>query len=80
MTNNAFTIGKVTLYKEQAYTLVATEPYRRQRDGSETTLLVWQTNRAECGQPFVTKTPRKKNLAFTRRCPEHASPGVRVET
>jgi len=78
MEDMPFEIGTVRIYKGQTYTLVATEPYRRKRDGTETTLLVWESSCADYGHPFRIKTSRKKILAFNRRCRHHAKPGVRV--
>jgi hypothetical protein len=52
---------------------VGPEPYQR-RDGTPTTLSVWQTRCVQCGAPFQIKTPAnaRSSKAFgIVHCPEH---------
>jgi hypothetical protein len=68
------------IYKDQHYELVGHEPYTRVSDGSKTSLIVWRSVCATCGQPFVTRTPiRAKSFTPGRRCDLHKQPGVRVK-
>jgi rRNA maturation protein Nop10 len=66
------------LYDGQHYELVRTEAYTR-RDGSETTLSVWQSECPVCGEAFEVRTPaRARKFEPNRRCGKHRRPGVRV--
>lgn len=59
----------------QRYDLIATEPYVR-KDGTETVLLVWQTECAQCSEPFLFRTGLTVH-SVGRRCQKHKRPGVR---
>lgn len=55
------------------------------REGDVIRLALWQGICAECGEPFVLKTPARESTVFerthafgTRRCPQHRRFG-RVE-
>ena len=62
----------------QRYELIGTEPYTR-RDGSETTLSLWQSECPVCGKAFEVRTPaRARKFEPSRRCEKHKRPGVRV--
>ena len=73
-------IGTTKTYKDQHYKLVGHEPYTRVSDGSKTSLAVWRSACATCGQPFVVRTPiRARNFQPRRRCDLHKQPRVRVK-
>ena len=61
----------------QEYELLGEEPHRR-RDGKMTTLRVWLTRCATCGQETVVKTPNGGSFVPSRRCEEHRRPGFKV--
>jgi hypothetical protein len=71
------TIGTVLIERGQHYRVEGYEPHTR-RDGTATMLARLSSVCAECGQPFVTRTPARPNgmSDFSRRCAEHAQPGV----
>lgn len=62
-------IGLAIALNEQRYDLVAIEPYTR-LDGQETSLLVWLTECATCGQGCSIKSSARQ-LPSVRRCEEH---------
>jgi hypothetical protein len=67
-------------HKGQVYTKTdAVVPYVR-RDGTETTLAVWRTNCADCGEGFtIMTTARRKSLWHpNRRCGHCHRPGAAV--
>src|SRR6516164_3041009 len=65
-------------YDGQRYELVRTEAYTR-RDGSETTLSVWQSECPVCGEAIEVRTPKRaRKFEPNRRCRKHRRPGVRV--
>jgi hypothetical protein len=65
-------------YDGQRYELVRTQRHTRV-DGSETTLSVWQSERAVCGKAFEVRGPaRARRFAPSRRCEEHKRSGERV--
>lgn len=68
-------IGTVVMFHGQRYEMVVARSYTR-RDGSETTLIIWSTHCARCGDPMEVSTTLKS--AVNRRCPECAQKGVRV--
>lgn len=62
----------------QTYRCVGEEPYTR-RDGTDTTLMVWESECAKCGQAFKFKTPvAASKFIPNRRCAKHKRPGARV--
>lgn len=64
--------------KGQRYVFMGTQPHTL-ADGSETSLMVWQTECAECGARMDAKSP----IGFgpeARRCKDHANPGVPVKS
>jgi hypothetical protein len=66
-------------YKGQRYDNIGTVPYVR-TDGGSTTLAVWRSLCADCGEPFEFKTTLgKHSLRWpSRRCAGCKRPGVRV--
>lgn len=69
-------IGLALDINGQRYDLVEHRPHRK-RDGSETILLVWQTECSTCGEGFTTASP-STGLPSGRRCLEHHRPGKPV--
>jgi hypothetical protein len=68
------------LFDGQSYEFARTEPHTR-RDGTETTLMVWRSHCAQCGEPFEVLTPAGSGkFSPNRRCQKHKRPGVRVRT
>ena len=60
-------------YNGRQWEEIGTEPYTR-KDGSGTTLMVWQSKCADCGAPIICKTPMdySTSKAFgLRRCAGH---------
>jgi hypothetical protein len=57
-----------------SFSLLAVEPYVRQRDGVEIAMLVWRGRCADCGEPFEARTPLRTS-AITKRCPQHRAKG-----
>jgi hypothetical protein len=77
-------MGEVRMFQGQRYECEALEPYTR-KDGTQTTVALWATHCATCGQPFVIKMaigqwdwPSFRGPV--RRCREHAKKGARVRT
>lgn len=66
-------IGQVLKQGGQSYRLLKIEPYQR-RDGTQTTLLLWSGECAECGCDFETRSPIEPKW-ISRRCDEHKAPG-----
>lgn len=69
-------LGAAFLIKGQRFNLVGYRDHER-RDGVTTTLLVWKSHCAECGQPFETCSPALQ-LPESRRCKPHRAPGRKV--
>ena len=67
-------IGEARDYKDQKYLCVSVEPYTR-RDGTQTALLLWESQCAECGEPFSFKAPNRDKFEPNRRCQAHRKPG-----
>lgn len=67
-------VGTSLTLRGQNYSLVRLE----QRDGKPP-LAVLETQCAECGRSFETKTPMVIKW-LSRRCPEHKAPGLPVRT
>jgi hypothetical protein len=66
-------------YRGQHYELMRQDPYTR-RDGTLTTLAVWRSHCAQCGDSFELRTPVKSSkFVPNRRCQAHKRPGVRVK-
>ena len=66
-------------FRGQRYLNIGTRDYRRS-DGSLTTLQVWQSHCAECGEAFEFATPsRARRFEPNRRCRKHKRPGQRVK-
>lgn len=70
-------IGTVILLDEQPFELSRTQPHIR-LDGQRTTLLVWQTECAGCGDTIEVASPMKTN-GLSRRCPSCRKPGKPVK-
>lgn len=68
-------IGTGVTMRGQRFVLVAIEPHTK-RDGSQSSLSVWESDCADCGKVFQTRSPRLK-LADGRRCYLHKKPGVK---
>jgi len=67
------------IFHGQKYDFVRSEPYTR-LDGSETTLLVWQSDCPVCGALFEIRTPTNaRKFQPNRRCSKHKRPGLRVK-
>jgi hypothetical protein len=65
-------------YKGQGYYALGTEPYTR-RDGQPTTLQIWRSRCARCGEAFTFKRSAKAiRFQPNRRCTTHRWPGRRV--
>jgi hypothetical protein len=70
--------GLIRTFDGQRYELIGDQPYMR-RDGTETTLSVWRSRCAQCGEPFEVRTPTASaKFVPNRRCPKHKRPGARV--
>jgi hypothetical protein len=66
------------VYRGQRY-VVAGWFKRARRDGTEATILRWQSACAECGEPFIVTTPvASSKFEPSRRCQKHKRPGKRV--
>jgi hypothetical protein len=66
------------IYQGQRYIAVGTIPHRR-RDGTETRLIEWHSECAQCRAPFIARTPAAaKKFQPNRRCMKHKRPGQRV--
>lgn len=64
---------KVTTRSGRPWVEVGSEPYTR-KDGTETTLIVWESYCVECGIPIFCRTPLNfsKSKAFgSARCKLH---------
>lgn len=71
--------ASVRTFHSQRYALVGTFP-RARKDGSTATINVWQSDCAECGEPFQFSTPATSSkFQPNRRCKLHAKPGRRVK-
>ncbi len=68
--------GTVIVYQGQRYRIEGYQPHTR-RDGAATELMRVSSTCAECGAPFESVTSVAARW-FSRRCPEHRKPGVRV--
>lgn len=65
-------------YLGQRYTVVGSST-RMRRDGTEATILTWQSQCADCGGDFTFTTPAASSkFQPNRRCPKHKRPGQRV--
>jgi len=66
------------LYRGQSYRAVGEVRHQR-LDGSEATIVQWESACAQCGAPFVCAVPeRSRKFQPNRRCQKHKRPGVRV--
>jgi hypothetical protein len=64
----------------QVYVSVGEEPYER-KDGTMTTLTIWRSNCAACGEPFDVKiSSAASKFIANRRCEKHKRPGLRVQS
>ena len=62
----------------QRYELVGTIPHTR-KDSTETQLLRWVSNCAQCGEAFFVATPANAaKFEPNRRCQKHKRPGQQV--
>lgn len=62
----------------QNYVCIGVEPHEK-RGGGRTLLARWQSNCADCGEPFEFRTPLKASrFEPNRRCTKHKRPGQRV--
>ena len=70
-------LAEIRFVHGQFYKAVEVVPYTR-RDGTATSLQVWQSRCAECGTPFSFMAPIS-GLKFepNRRCQTHKRPGLR---
>jgi hypothetical protein len=75
-------IGEVRMFEGQRYECEAIEPHTR-KDGAQSSIALWATHCATCGQPFTVKMaigqwdwPSFKGPV--RRCREHAKMGLKV--
>ncbi len=68
-------VGMVVMFHGQRYAMTGVRPHTRQ-DGSETTLIVWSTHCARCGDPFELATTAR--CSPNRRCGDCAAAGRRV--
>lgn len=66
-------VGTVVWLDEQAFELAGTQDHIR-KDGTATTLLVWQSECADCGAAIKFMSPRKIS-GLKRRCADCAKPG-----
>ncbi len=73
-------LGTRLLLDEQAYELVATEPYTRKTDGKPTRLLLWETCCATdgCDVSFRATTGMAVS-SLNRRCEGHRFTAVRAK-
>lgn len=72
-------LNEIRMYDNQRYECVAFEPYSR-RDGTTTTLAVWESACARCGATFRFKTPESATkFSPNRRCEKHKRPSCRVK-
>ena len=79
MSSNWVSGDSYVTYKGQTYARFSEKSYIR-RDGTQTTLIVWRTRCAECGEPMTVMTPSgARNFSPNRRCEIHKKPGVRVK-
>ena len=66
-------------YHGQHYRLAGERQHIR-RDGALTTLAIWRSHCATCGEPFEFLLPVKATKFMpSRRCRMHKKPGVRVQ-
>lgn len=70
----------VRTFRGQTYRMIGS--YARERsDGSEATILSWESRCAECGDSFTITTPeRSSKFEPSRRCQRHKRPGQRVRS
>jgi hypothetical protein len=68
-------LGEIREHKGQRYVCTSVSPYTR-RDGTQTTVLVWESQCAECGETFTFKTPNRERFEPNRRCHAHKKPGI----
>lgn len=69
----------VRTFRGQTYRLVGSFVRARKRDGSEATILTWQSFCAQCGDSFTITTPAASSkFQPNRRCQVHKRPGQRV--
>lgn len=61
----------------QEYIFSGHEPYQRS-DGTDSSLLIWDTFCADCSEPFAIRTPLGFTTGQARRCKEHRRPGKAV--
>ncbi|GAC1550099.1 MAG: hypothetical protein NVS2B5_05730 [Beijerinckiaceae bacterium] len=70
--------AEVRMYDNDIYRCVGLQPYTR-RDGSQTNLVIWETECPRCGEPFTCLTPiDSSKFQPNRRCIRHRRPGQRV--
>ena len=71
--------GPDRTFRGQTYRLVGSFVRARKRDGSEATILIWQSFCAQCGDSFTITTPAASSkFQPNRRCQVHKRPGQRV--
>jgi hypothetical protein len=75
-------IGEVRMFQGQRYECEAIEPYTR-KDGAQSSIALWGTHCATCGQPFTAKMAigQWDWPSFSgpiRRCRDHAKSGRAV--
>lgn len=68
-------LGTVLSLGDQDYVLIGVDPHLR-LDGSTTSLCVWQSHCAQCGTPYVCRSPLRIH-SLNRRCDIHKRPGFR---
>ena len=68
--------GTILIHDGQRYRVAGIKPHVR-KGGTRTTLIIWQSHCAECGQPFEFTTPLKTRYP-SRRCKQHSKPGRAV--
>lgn len=66
-------IGQRVVHRGQLHELVRVEPHLK-RDGEATSLLVWSSLCAQCGEPFEWRSPVRTEWP-TKRCEAHRKPG-----
>jgi hypothetical protein len=77
MDNNA-TTGEMRFYKGQAYFCAGFKDHER-RDGTELTLILWQSLCAVCQKQIEFTAPMHSEKIYpTRRCKKHRAPGIRA--
>ena len=70
----------VRSFHGQTYRLIGSFA-RERRDGTEATILTWESRCAECGDSFAITTPaRATKFQPNRRCQRCKRPGQRVKT